>query len=97
MKLNVSPRVGVTDPVLQRELREHATQVNLLSEGRLRANYQAQTAAPTTGDYAQGDFVRNSGPVELGSAGSKYVVFGWLCIVSGAPGTWVEQRFLTGN
>ncbi len=32
MKLNTTPRVGVNDPSLQRELREHADQVNRLSE-----------------------------------------------------------------
>lgn len=97
MKLNITPRVGVNDSALQRELREHATQVNLLSEGRIRAHYQAQTAAPTSGDYAQGDEVMNSAPVELGTAGSKYVIRGWKCIASGSPGTWVQMRFLTGN
>jgi hypothetical protein len=97
MKLNTTPRVGVADPMLQRELREHATQVNMLSEGRMAANYQALTAAPTTGTWAQGDFVRNSAPAELGTAGSRYVVFGWLCVSGGTPGTWVQCRFLTGS
>lgn len=97
MKLNTTPRVGVNDPVLQRELREHATQVNLLSEGRLAAEYGATTAAPTTGTHARGDFVRNSEPSELGAASSKYVIYGWLCVTGGEPGTWVQCRFLTGN
>ena len=96
MKLNTTPRVGVNDPVLQRELREHATQVNLLSEGRLAAEYGATTAAPTTGTHARGDFVRNSEPSELGGASSKYGIYGWLCVTGGEPGTWVECRFLTG-
>ena len=52
---------------------------------------------PTTGDYAQGDFVRNSTPAEAGTAGSKYIVMGWLCTVSGSPGTFVACRALTGN
>lgn len=72
-------------------------QVNRLSEGRLGAVHNAATAAPTTGTHAQGDFIRNATPSELGSAGSKYVIFGWICTVSGTPGTWVECRFLTGN
>ena len=49
MKLATSPRVGIKDPDLQRELREHAQQVNALSEGRIAANYNAATAVPTTG------------------------------------------------
>ena len=96
-RLNTTPRVGVNDPVLQRELREHATQVNNLTEGRIAAVTNATTAAPTSGPNQQGDFVRNSAPTELGSASSKYVIFGWVCVVSGTPGTWVEFRGLTGN
>lgn len=96
MKLNTTPRIGL-DPLLHRELRDHATQVNLLSEGRMSANYAASTSAPTTGTYAQGDEVLNSTPTELGTAGSKYVIRGWKCVASGTPGTWVQMRFLTGN
>ncbi len=96
-RLNTTPRVGVNDPVLQRELREHATQVNNLTEGRIAAVTNATTAAPTSGPNQQGDFVRNSAPTELGSASSKYVIFGWVCVASGTPGTWQQCRFLTGN
>lgn len=96
-KLNTTPRVGVQNDLLQRELREHATQVNLMTEGRQAAFYQARTAAPTTDVWAQGDFVLNSAPTELGSAGSKYIIHGWRCVVAGTPGTWVQCRFLTGN
>lgn len=96
-KLNTTPRVAVQDPLLQRELREHATQVNLMAEGRISAFYQARTAAPTTETWSQGDFVLNSAPTELGTAGSKYIIHGWRCVVSGTPGTWVQCRFLTGN
>jgi hypothetical protein len=97
MKLNTTPRVGTSDPVLQRELREHATQVNLISEGRIAGFYTALAAVPTSGSWMQGDFVMNSAPSELGTAGSKYVIEGWTCVVSGTPGTWVQRRFLTGN
>ena len=97
MKLNTQPRVGIKDPDLQRELREHAQQVNALSEGRLAGTYNAAPAAPTAGQFAQGDFVRNSAPVELGAVSSKYVVFGWLNVAGGTPGTFVQVRALTGN
>lgn len=96
-KLNTTPRVPRIDPALQVELRDHATQVNNLTEGKLSAVYNATTAAPTVGTWARGDFLRNSEPSELGSAFSKYVIFGWICTVSGTPGTWVQCRFLTGN
>lgn len=97
MKTNTTPRVGTNDPVLQRELREHATQINLLSEGRIVASYTALTAAPTSGDWFRGDSVKNSAPSELGTAGAKYVIEGWICTVSGTPGTWLQKRCLTGN
>lgn len=96
-RLNLSPRVGINDPILQRELREHATQVNQLTEGRISAVTNATTAAPTTGPNQQGDFVKNSAPTELGTAGSKYIIHGWQCVASGTPGTWVPCRYLTGN
>jgi hypothetical protein len=97
MKLNTSPRVGVQDPNLQRELREHAQQVNALSEGRVSGTYNAQPAAPTTGIFAQGDFVKNSAPTELGSPGSAYVILGWINVTGGEPGTFLPVRGLTGN
>lgn len=96
MKLNTSPRLQA-DPVLQREIREHAQQSNAMAECRLAAFYNAQTSAPTTGTHARGDFIRNSAPSELGSGGSMYVVFGWICVSGGTPGTFVPMRFLTGN
>lgn len=96
MKLSTSPRVGINNPDLQRVLREHAQQVNGISEGRMNAAYNAQTAAPTTGEFAVGDFVRNSAPAELGSPGSLYVIEGWMCL-DDSPLTFVEKRFLTGN
>lgn len=86
-----------TDVELLRVLREIATQLNGLSEGRIAANYAALTSAPTTGTWAKGDKVRNSNPSELGTASSKYVIDGWICTVGGTPGTWLQQRTLTGN
>ena len=91
-KLNTSPRVALSDPLLQRELRDHASQVNQVSEGRISAVYNAAPAAPTTGQWAQGDFVRNSAPTEMGTAPNRYVIFGWLHTGAG----FVECRFLTG-
>ena len=96
MKANVQPRIK-TDPNLERELREHATLLNLITDGRLSGTNNATTAAPTTGTHARGDFVRNSEPAEAGSASSKYVVLGFLCVAGGTPGTWLPCRVLTGN
>lgn len=96
-KLNMTPRIAPLDQLLQRELREHAMQVNSMSEGRIEAAYNAVPSVPTAGIYQQGDFVRNSAPTELGSAPNKYVIFGWLNVAAGEPGTFLECRFLTGN
>jgi hypothetical protein len=78
-------------------VREFGTQINAFSEGRIQGAYNAATAAPSAGLYAQGDFIRNATPTELGTAGAKYVVFGWVCVVAGDPATFVGCRFLTGN
>lgn len=73
-----------------------AVQVNNASEGRISGAYNAVTQPPSAGLYAQGDYIRNSEPQELGSSGSKYVIKGWVCVAGGEPGTWVEDRGLTG-
>jgi hypothetical protein len=100
MKLDVFPRFPADRNLYERKLTDlwRATnqQVNQLTEGTLAAVHNAATAAPTGGTFAPGDFIRNSSPVEAGTAGSKYVVLGWLCTVGGTPGTFVQCRVLTG-
>ena len=96
MKLYKIPRKNVDGDTVE-WYRAIAQQVNALSEGRAVALYQSAQSIPTTGTWARGDFMFNSAPSELGTALSKYVVEGWVCLVSGTPGTWVEKRFLTGN
>ena len=102
MRLQADPYLRAEAlPALVRQLdtlyRQIATQVNGVTEGQIAAITNAATAAPTAGDYVQGDQVRNAAPTELGSPGSAYVVLGWVCVDSGNPGTWVEARALTGN
>jgi hypothetical protein len=99
MKLHLDTRVPVEYNRSRIEVlfRETQTAVNALAEEGISAFYQARTAAPTTGSWVQGDFVRNSAPSEAGSGGSKYVITGWICTQSGTPGTWLEARILTGN
>lgn len=96
MKLNVLPRQNL-DPDTARWYMEIARQVNALSEGSIAGAYTARTAAPSSGTFAKGDFIRNSAPAEAGTAGSKYVITGWICTVAGTPGTWLACRSLTGN
>lgn len=82
---------------LNRALRDLGSRLDLLAAGRLTGTPNASTVIPTTGTHAAGDFVRKSDPVEAGSAGSKYIIFGWMCTAGGTPGTWLSCRFLTGN
>lgn len=96
MRIPTTPRRNV-DAETARWMLDVAAQVNQLSEGKLVALYQSGSSAPTTGTHAQGDFVTNSTPTELGTAGAKYVIRGWVCTAGGTPGTWVQCRFLTGN
>lgn len=96
MKLNKTPRKPV-DAETGDWYRQVAIQVNALSEGAIVASYNALTAAPTSGTWAQGDFVKNRTPTELGAAASKYVVIGFICVASGTPGTWLQARTLTGG
>lgn len=80
-------------------LRETNTQVNQVSEGTLTGFHNSYTSPPvgTAQQYRQGDRILNSEPTVLGASGSQYVVTGWICTVSGAPGTWVQMRSLTGT
>lgn len=55
------------------------------------------SAVPTTGTWGQGDIALTINQTEQGTAGSKYILLGWMCTVGGTPGTWVPLRFLTGN
>ena len=96
MKISATSRKSVDADTAQ-WMRSVAQQVNALSEGRASALYQAGSSAPTTGTFAQGDFVANNTPTELGTAGSKYVIDGWKCVNGGTPGTWVQCRYLTGG
>ena len=104
MRVNTNQNVPQVPSELQgfrfwidRQIKDVATQLNGISEGKASAVTNAATAAPTTGTYAAGDFVKNSAPSELGGGGSKYVILGWICTVSGTPGTWLQCRVLTGN
>lgn len=42
------------------------------------------TAPPTAGNYARGDYIRNSHP-------AVGLPKGWFCVEAGTPGTWVSE------
>lgn len=96
-KLNLTNQVGVEydRQSYYSVLQKLQDQLNNLSEGKIKASYTAQISVPTTGTYNVGDFVKNANPSELGVAASKYILTGWLCVIS--PNTFVQQRVLTGN
>ena len=76
--------------------RSLSQKINALADGKVGAIDNAVSAAPTTGAYAVGDFVRNKTPAELGSAASKYIITGWVCVTA-SPLAFVQCRVLTGN
>lgn len=82
---------------LSQVLRTIAQKVNLIGAGRLAGTDFVASSVPTTGAFAQGDFIKNAAPVEAGTVGSKYILAGWICEVGGSPGTLRECRYLTGN
>jgi hypothetical protein len=82
---------------LTRVFRNIAQKVNQIGDGRLNGSDLVAASIPTTGTYAAGDFIRNSAPVEAGTAGSKFIVTGWMVTVGGTPGTLLPCRVLTGN
>lgn len=83
-------------PTLQGIVSKIHQKLNALAGGRIVSHDSATTAAPTSGTWAAGDYVRNTAPAELGTAGSKYVIMGWVCVSGGTPGTWKDSRTLTG-
>lgn len=56
---------------------------------------------PTTGTWKTLDFVENTAPSVLGTAGNRYIVEGWKRLTSGNSNVlnvdWVEKRFTTGT
>ena len=105
MRLDPFPRFPADPKQTERKLsdlfRFHAQQVNDLTEGRISAVTNASSAVPTTGTWNQGDFIRKINTTEAGTAGSKYIVTGWVRATSGSSNTlntdWFEARVLTGN
>ncbi len=59
--------------------------------------YRKGTAYPTVGTWSVGDYFVNTAPSVQGAAGSQYIIKGWECVTAGTPGTWVQDRALTGS
>ena len=99
MRIEQEPRlpINVGSPDYLRNLNVRLNELFKRIAYAINEEKHESTTAPTTGLWAVGNKVWNSAPSELGSASSKYVIIGWVCTVSGEPGTWVEMRTLTGN
>ena len=103
MRLDENPLLVGMPPEVMDVFRNQAFATNQISEGRIDGVPNAASSVPTTGLFKVGDFVRNSAPSELGTAGSKYVLFGWLTVTATVPGVtptpavFVQMRYLTGN
>lgn len=100
MKLPLDPRLPITSDakmqVLTRRLYELFREYSNAFNDSYMWDTQG-TAAPTTGTWSQSNKCMNTAPVESGTAGSKTVTLGWVCTVSGTPGTWLPIKTLTGN
>lgn len=55
------------------------------------------SSAPSSGAWNVGDMIYNTTPSVQGTAGSQYVISGWICTSQGSPGTWQQMRMLTGS
>ncbi len=57
--------------------------VNGISSGRMAANINAASAAPTSGLYAKGDVVPKLTPTNV-VGGSAFLQIGWICVSEGS-------------
>ncbi len=83
-------------------IRAVCNQVNLLSEGKISARYQAQVSVPVSVGANVGDFIWDSNttvrPSVAPSVAASYVRLGWVCTVGDPVNpTWQEMRVLTGT
>lgn len=61
-------------------------------------NLTDMSAKPTSEQWKIGDVVTNNAPIELGTAGSKYIVEKWISVTAGSGSSiFRDGRVLTGN
>lgn len=103
MKLNLEYRVPTQYERLNwaEIIRAITQQVNDLSEGKIRANHNAQETVPsgtTASQHAPGDQVRDSNATVQASIApglsASYVRFGWI---KTGDGQFHEVRMFTGD
>lgn len=83
-------------------VRAICNQVNLLSEGRISARYQAQASVPSSVAAQVSDIIWDSNTTVRGSVApgvaASYIRLGWVCTVaSPTAASWEEMRVLTGS
>lgn len=81
--LDIVGNIAVTGTVSAGEI---TLSSNILYIGTMKLT--TGSAAPVSGTWTQGDRVYNSAPVAGGSGG-------WICTVSGTPGTWKEFELVS--
>jgi hypothetical protein len=93
-KFPVNPRLPNSDKISELKTRLYEL-FRVISNAHNDSYYweTSGTAAPTTGTWSIGDKCKNTNPSEAGSAGSKYIVTGWIYTATG----WLQLRTLTGN
>ncbi|MEK5278642.1 hypothetical protein NSS82_10350 [Paenibacillus sp. FSL H7-0735] len=61
-------------------------------------NLTDMSAKPTSEQWKVGDVVTNNAPIELGTAGSKYIIEKWIAVAAGSGSSiFRDSRVLTGN
>lgn len=71
-------------------LGRYARAINILAGGGLDGTVSSATIPTTAGSI--GDIVRNSAPAVLGTAGSQYILIGWIY---GSDSVWHTITHLT--
>ena len=75
----------------------YVTGTHVAIEGNSKFNYRSSVPSSGTAKYYAGTFVANTGAALVGGSGLSYILTGWLCTVTGSPGTWVQIAPTTGS
>jgi len=105
--LEIYPTKSITDPY--NDTRSSIFTPLEISPTTVNAEYFIQggkktyhaSAMPTSGTYNQGDYVKNDAPVIGGNPGTRYVVKGWIRLITGSSHVlnkdWAQDRSPTGT
>lgn len=103
LSLELKVPAGYEKAAFSEIVRAICQQINVVSEGKITARYNAVTVAPSGSAvaYAPGDFVADINATVGASIGSgvplAYIRQGWINVAAGSPGTIQELRIPTGG